>query len=88
MGSPPIRLEMPVNPFDSTSQPLDGGGSATGPLVAVGEVLWDVFPDSVRLGGAPLNFAVHAARLGLNPILISAVGAEDLGEKAAGTSRR
>ena len=36
-----------------------------GPLVVIGEVLWDVFPDSARLGGAPLNFAVHALRLGL-----------------------
>ena len=33
-------------------------------VVAVGEVLWDIFPQSSRLGGAPLNFGVHARRLG------------------------
>jgi fructokinase len=49
----------------------------------VGEVLWDVFPDSVRLGGAPLNFAVHAKRLGHYPILISSLGDDELGRKAA-----
>ena len=27
-------------------------------MLVVGEVLWDRFPDSQRLGGAPLNFAV------------------------------
>jgi fructokinase len=51
-------------------------------LVLVGEVLWDRFPDSSRLGGAPLNVAVHLKRLGHNPLLVSAVGADALGEKA------
>jgi fructokinase len=48
----------------------------------VGEVLWDVFPESARLGGAPLNFAVHANRLGHQPILISAVGEDEAGNQA------
>ncbi len=26
-------------------------------IVSIGEVLWDVFPDSEKLGGAPFNFA-------------------------------
>ena len=26
-------------------------------VVAIGAVLWDVFPDGERLGGAPANFA-------------------------------
>ena len=51
------------------------------PLV-LGEVLWDVFPDSTRLGGAPLNFAAHARRMGHAPLLISAVGEDDLGRQA------
>jgi sugar/nucleoside kinase (ribokinase family) len=34
------------------------------------------------LGGAPLNFAAHAKRLGYNPLLISAVGADSLGNAA------
>ena len=52
-------------------------------IVVLGEVLWDVFEDSRTLGGAPLNFAAHAKRLGHNTLLISAVGADPLGEKAA-----
>ena len=54
-------------------------------MVAVlGEVLWDVFDHSRRLGGAPLNFAAHGCRLGYDPLLISAVGADSLGEEALG----
>lgn len=51
-------------------------------IVVLGEVLWDVFPDSVRLGGAPLNFAAHAARMGHEARLLSAVGNDDLGRNA------
>jgi len=54
------------------------------PHVAVlGEVLWDVFEHSRRLGGAPLNFGVHARRLGHPVTLISALGADEPGEQAA-----
>lgn len=54
------------------------------PHVAVlGEVLWDVFEHSRRLGGAPLNFGVHARRLGHPVTLISALGADEPGERAA-----
>lgn len=51
-------------------------------IVVLGEILWDVFPDCTRLGGAPLNFAVHASRVGCETLLISAVGEDDLGRKA------
>ena len=51
-------------------------------ILVVGEVLWDVFEHSTALGGAPLNFAAHAKRLGYNPLLISAVGADSLGDAA------
>ena len=33
-------------------------------IVALGEVLWDLFPDGDRFGGAAANFACHAALLG------------------------
>ena len=52
-------------------------------MVSLGEVLWDIFPHSSRLGGAPLNFGVHARRLGHDVCLISAVGVDDLGRQAA-----
>ena len=48
----------------------------------VGEVLWDIFPDTKKLGGAPANFAVHAQQLGTNSFLLSAVGNDPLGQKA------
>lgn len=48
----------------------------------VGEVLWDQFADTVRLGGAPLNVAAHLKRLGHEPLLVSAVGTDALGEAA------
>src|SRR5215831_3794973 len=50
-------------------------------LLVLGEVLWDLFDHSLRLGGAPLNFSAHAKRLGHNPLLISAVGNDDLGDR-------
>jgi fructokinase len=50
--------------------------------LVVGEVLWDVFPDATRLGGAALNFAVHLKRLGHMPRIVSAVGHDTLGERA------
>jgi fructokinase len=71
-----------MTPANLTLQ--DGSSEQRNPtrIVVLGEVLWDVFPDSVRLGGAPLNFAVHASRLGFQPLLVSAVGDDDLGRRA------
>jgi fructokinase len=51
-------------------------------VAVLGEILWDSFTDSTRLGGAPLNFAVHARRLGCEALLISAVGSDELGAQA------
>jgi fructokinase len=50
--------------------------------LVVGEVLWDVFPNYTRLGGAPLNFAAHVNRLKHDALLISAVGDDELGGRA------
>jgi len=44
-------------------------------------VLWDLFPTGPRLGGAPANFAWHAAQLGACAASVSAVGADTLGER-------
>lgn len=51
-------------------------------VVVLGEVLWDLFEHARRLGGASLNFGVHARRLGHDVSLISAVGADELGDQA------
>ncbi len=66
---------------DDHNLSLQDAGRAHSILV-VGEVLWDMFEHSTALGGAPLNFAAHAKRLGYNPLLISAVGADSLGDAA------
>ncbi len=51
-------------------------------VVAIGAVLWDVFPDGERLGGAPANFAVHAAALGARSAMVSCVGDDARGKIA------
>ena len=48
-------------------------------IVCFGEVLWDLLPSGKIAGGAPMNVAVHANQLGLNAIMISAVGNDELG---------
>lgn len=56
--------------------------SPVAPIVAIGELLWDLLPAGPRLGGTTTNFAVLTARLGGYAALISAVGADELGQKA------
>ncbi len=43
-------------------------------IVGLGEVLWDVFREGPRFGGAPANFACHARALGAEVAIVSAVG--------------
>ena len=50
-------------------------------VVGIGEVLWDCLPEGRRLGGAPANFAFHAAQLGMNAVAVSAVGDDVLGRE-------
>jgi fructokinase len=51
-------------------------------IVSVGEILWDVIGENEYLGGAPLNFAAHAQKLGHEVYPLSAVGADRRGRKA------
>ena len=51
-------------------------------VIGLGEALWDVFPDAARFGGAPANFACHAAALGSEAWMVSAVGRDRLGDDA------
>jgi fructokinase len=48
-------------------------------VIGLGELLWDVFPDSRRPGGAPANVAFHAGQLGLEGLVASRVGDDDDG---------
>jgi fructokinase len=54
-------------------------------ILSLGEVLWDRFPDSERLGGAPANVAFHLAQAGHRARLASAVGEDELGRSALET---
>ena len=54
----------------------------TGPVVAVGEILWDLLPAGPRLGGTTANFAIGCARLGRRASLISSLGADAWGDRA------
>jgi fructokinase len=54
-------------------------------VIGIGEILWDVFPDGPRFGGAPANFACSVAELARDRIDVYAaggVGADDLGRRA------
>ena len=51
-------------------------------IVSVGEILWDVIGENEYLGGAPLNFAAHAQKLGHEVFPLSGVGADKRGRKA------
>ncbi|KAE8127107.1 MULTISPECIES: carbohydrate kinase family protein [Bifidobacterium] len=54
----------------------------TKPIVlSLGELLWDMLPSGKRAGGAPVNFAYHAAMNGVEGYAISALGQDDLGDE-------
>lgn len=67
---------------DATPEPA----SAPGPkIVCWGEVLWDLFPDARRLGGALANVAYHLALFGERVALASRVGDDEFGREALQT---
>ena len=51
-------------------------------IVAAGEILFDLIRGEEHLGGAPLNFAVSAHRMGHDVTLVSAVGNDARGDRA------
>ncbi len=57
-------------------------GGETRRILVFGETLWDCFADRQTLGGASLNFAVHARRLSHQVAFVSAVGKDALGTEA------
>lgn len=56
--------------------------------LAFGEVLWDVYPESQHIGGAPLNFAAHFRKCGGESHIITAVGYDDLGDETVKAIRK
>ena len=57
-------------------------------VIAFGEILWDVIDGVPHIGGAPFNFAAHAARCGLKSAIVSAVGDDELGRRARTEAER
>jgi fructokinase len=51
-------------------------------IAAFGEILFDIYPDSKNLGGAPLNFVYHINKMTANGRIISRVGNDLLGREA------
>ena len=51
-------------------------------IVCCGEVLWDIYPDRVEIGGAPFNVYYRLNSLGNNVKIISSIGDDELGLKA------
>ena len=50
-------------------------------IIGIGEALFDIFPDQQRLGGAPLNLALHAHQLGNRGIVVTRIGQDALGQQ-------
>ena len=50
-------------------------------VVGIGELLWDLFPEGKRLGGAPANFAYHCKAFGLESFPVSCLGDDDPGRR-------
>lgn len=48
-------------------------------ILAIGEIIFDIFDGEAEIGGAPLNFCAHCAALGADSAIISAVGNDALG---------
>ena len=49
-------------------------------IAGIGELLWDVFPEQKRLGGAPANFACHCKQFGEDAYSVSCIGFDSLGK--------
>ena len=56
--------------------------------LAFGEVLWDVYPESQHIGGAPLNFAAHFRKCGGEAHIVTAVGYDNLGDETVKAIRK
>jgi fructokinase len=49
-------------------------------ILCIGEVLWDCLPCVEKIGGAPMNVAIHLKKFGLDVSMFSKVGNDKKGE--------
>lgn len=52
-------------------------------VAAYGEALWDLLPEGPVLGGAPTNFAYRLNELGERAAIVTRLGKDEFGERAA-----
>lgn len=57
-------------------------------LIAFGEVIWDRYESGDVIGGAPFNFCGHVAHFGDEAYILSAVGNDDLGDRAIDAAKK
>jgi fructokinase len=50
-------------------------------ILVIGEVLYDVFPETRRAGGAPFNFASHLIQMGFRTKFVTRLGADEDGRR-------
>ncbi len=50
-------------------------------IIGLGELLWDLFPEGKRPGGAPANVAFQAQQLGCRGVIVSRIGIDALGDE-------
>ena len=50
-------------------------------VVGIGEVLWDLLPNTRVIGGTVANFAFHTNAMGIPATLVSCVGEDALGRE-------
>lgn len=50
-------------------------------VVCFGEILWDIFPEGSRAGGAPFNAAYNIHKMSINVKMLSRIGNDELGKK-------
>lgn len=50
-------------------------------VLCFGEILWDIFQDEKKPGGAPMNVAMHLRQQGVDALLASRIGTDKEGEE-------
>lgn len=50
-------------------------------VLALGEVVFDIYPDEKYVGGAPFNFIYHLTQMGVAAQLVSRIGNDELGSE-------
>lgn len=51
-------------------------------ILAIGEIIFDIFGSEAAIGGAPLNFCAHCVSCGAQAALVSGIGDDEYGKKA------